>query len=82
MGAIETAMIDAAYAQVAKRLGMPTHTYLGASDAKVVDYQAGLESGVTAMIGALAVGHRRGLQGVLRQIARGAAMGDDDGPPT
>lgn len=54
MGAIETAMIDAAYAQVGKSLGIPTHTYLGTSDAKIVDYQAGLESGVTALIGALA----------------------------
>ena len=54
MGAVETAMIDAAYAQVGKSLGLPTHTYLGASDAKIVDAQAGLESGVTALIGALA----------------------------
>ncbi len=54
MGAVETAMIDAAYAQVGKFLGFPTHTYLGASDAKIVDAQAGLESGVSAMIGALA----------------------------
>jgi trimethylamine--corrinoid protein Co-methyltransferase len=54
MGAIETAMIDAAYAQVGKSLGFPTHTYLGASDAKVVDAQAGLESGVTAVVAALA----------------------------
>ena len=54
MGAIETAMIDAAYAQVGKSLNLPTHTYLGASDSKVVDAQAGLESGVSAMIGALA----------------------------
>lgn len=54
MGAIETAMIDASYAQVGKSLGLPTHAYLGASDAKVVDAQAGLESGVTAMVGALA----------------------------
>jgi trimethylamine--corrinoid protein Co-methyltransferase len=54
MGAIETAMIDAAYAQVGKSLKMPTHAYLGASDAKVVDAQAGLESGITALIGALA----------------------------
>jgi trimethylamine---corrinoid protein Co-methyltransferase len=54
MGAVETAMIDAAYAQVGKYLGFPTHTYLGASDAKIVDAQAGLESGVSAMIGALA----------------------------
>ncbi len=54
MGAIETAMIDATYAQVGKYLGLPTHTYLGASDAKVVDAQAGLESGITVVIGALA----------------------------
>jgi trimethylamine--corrinoid protein Co-methyltransferase len=54
MGAVETAMIDAAYAQVGKMFGFPTHTYLAASDAKVVDYQAGMESGTTAMIGALA----------------------------
>ena len=54
MGAVETAMIDAAYAQVAKSLGLPTHGYLCASDAKIVDAQAGLESGVTAMLGALA----------------------------
>jgi trimethylamine--corrinoid protein Co-methyltransferase len=54
MGAIETAMIDVAYAQVGKSLNLPTHAYLGASDAKIVDAQAGLESGITAMIGALA----------------------------
>jgi trimethylamine--corrinoid protein Co-methyltransferase len=54
MGAVETAMIDSAYAQVGKSLDLPTHCYLGASDAKIVDAQAGLESGVTAIIGALA----------------------------
>jgi trimethylamine--corrinoid protein Co-methyltransferase len=54
MGAIETAMIDAAYAQVGKSLKIPTHCYLGASDSKVIDAQAGMESGVTAIIGALA----------------------------
>jgi len=54
MGAVETAMIDAAYAQVGKSLGLPTHTYLGASDAKIVDAQAGMESGISAIIGALA----------------------------
>jgi trimethylamine---corrinoid protein Co-methyltransferase len=54
MGAVETAMIDVAYAQVGKSLGLPTHCYLGASDSKLVDAQAGLESGVTAVLGALA----------------------------
>jgi trimethylamine--corrinoid protein Co-methyltransferase len=54
MGAVETAMIDAAYAQVGKSLGFPTHAYMAASDSKLVDAQAGLESGITAVIGALA----------------------------
>jgi trimethylamine:corrinoid methyltransferase-like protein len=53
MGAVETAMLDCSYAQVAKSLQMPTHTYLGATDSKLVDAQAGLESGITAMVGAL-----------------------------
>jgi len=53
MGAIETAMIDVAYAQVGKSIGLPTHTYLGASDAKLIDAQAGMESGISAMLGAL-----------------------------
>ena len=53
MGSVETAMIDSSYAQVGKSLGLPTHTYLGATDSKVVDVQAGLESGMGALIGAL-----------------------------
>lgn len=53
MGAVETAMLDCSYAQVAKSLRMPTHAYLGATDSKLVDAQAGLESGITAMVGAL-----------------------------
>ncbi len=54
VGAIETAMISAAYAQVGQHLGLPTHAYLGAADAKLVDFQAGLESGMTALVGAMA----------------------------
>jgi trimethylamine--corrinoid protein Co-methyltransferase len=54
MGAVETAMIDSAYAQIGKFIGLPTHTYLCASDSKVIDAQAGLESGMSAIIGALA----------------------------
>lgn len=53
MGAIETAMICSAYAQVGKSLGLPTHAYLCASDSKLLDAQAGLESGMTALVGAL-----------------------------
>jgi trimethylamine--corrinoid protein Co-methyltransferase len=54
MGAIETMMIDCAYAEVGKYLGLPTHAYLGMSDAKVVDGQSGFESGIGAVLGALA----------------------------
>lgn len=53
MGAIETAMLNVSNAQIGKSLGLPTHGYLGASDAKIVDAQAGLESGMTALLGAL-----------------------------
>jgi len=54
MGAIETAMLDAACAQVGRSLGLPTHGYLCGSDAKVVDAQAGLETGMAALVGVLA----------------------------
>ena len=54
MGAIETALIDAGNAAVGKSIGLPVHGYLGASDAKVVDAQAGLETGMTALVGGLA----------------------------
>ncbi len=33
-----------AYSEVGKFLNMPTHTYLGMTDAKVIDAQCGLES--------------------------------------
>jgi trimethylamine--corrinoid protein Co-methyltransferase len=54
MGAIETMMIDCAYAQVGKYLGLPTHAYMGMSDAKIVDAQAGFESGIGNILAALA----------------------------
>ena len=53
MGAIGTWMINCAYVQVGKELGMPTHSYLGMSDAKIVDAQCGLESS-SAFMAALA----------------------------
>ncbi|MCK5573789.1 MAG: trimethylamine methyltransferase family protein, partial [Bacteroidetes bacterium] len=54
MGAMETMMLDAAYTQIGKRLHLPTHAYMGLSDAKCVDAQAGLESGIGAVLAALA----------------------------
>jgi trimethylamine--corrinoid protein Co-methyltransferase len=54
LGAIESMMLAAAYAQIGRHLGLPTHGYVGLSDAKVLDVQAGLESGIGAVIAALA----------------------------
>ncbi len=54
MGAMETMMIDMAYTQIARSIGLPTHAYMGLSDAKCVDAQAGLETGMGAVLAALA----------------------------
>ncbi len=54
MGAMETMMIDMAYAQIGKRLKLPTHAYIGLSDAKINDAQAGFETGIGAVLAALA----------------------------
>ncbi|MBU0755848.1 MAG: trimethylamine methyltransferase family protein, partial [Planctomycetes bacterium] len=54
MGAIETMMIDASYAQVGKYLNLPTHAYMGLSDSKNPDWQAGMEGGMGAVLAALA----------------------------
>lgn len=53
MGAIETMMIDSAYSQIGKYLKLPTHAYMGLSDSKINDSQAGLESGIGAVLAAL-----------------------------
>ncbi len=54
MGAAETMMLAAGYAQIGRYLGLPTHGYAGLSDAKVIDAQAGLETGMGAAVAALA----------------------------
>lgn len=54
MGAVETMMINLGASQAGKTLGLPTHAYMGLSDSKCPDYQAGLESGVGSVLAALA----------------------------
>jgi len=54
MGAIETVMLDLACAQVGKHFGLPTHAYLVAGDGRVIDAQVEMESGMSAVLGALA----------------------------
>jgi trimethylamine--corrinoid protein Co-methyltransferase len=46
-------MIDAAYSQIGKSLHLPTHVYMGLSDAKINDSQAGLETGMGAVLAVL-----------------------------
>ncbi len=53
MGAVETQMIDCAYCEIGKHLGLPTQAYIGLSDAKQLDAQAGLESSMGATLAAL-----------------------------
>ena len=54
MGAVETMMVDCAYNEIGKYLGIPTQAYIGLSDAKRLDAQAGLESSMGATLAALA----------------------------
>ncbi|MHC4697623.1 MAG: trimethylamine methyltransferase family protein [Planctomycetota bacterium] len=54
MGAVETMMIDCAYNEIGKHLGLPTQAYISLSDAKQLDAQAGLESSMGATLAALA----------------------------
>jgi trimethylamine--corrinoid protein Co-methyltransferase len=53
MGAIETMMIDCAYNEIGKFLGIPTQAYISLSDAKRLDAQAGLESSMGATLAVL-----------------------------
>jgi len=53
MGAIETMMIDCAYNEIGKYLGLPTQAYISLSDAKRLDAQAGQESAMGAVLAAL-----------------------------
>lgn len=54
MGAIETMMLDCGYSDIGKSLGLPTQAYISLSDAKQLDAQAGLESGIGAVMAGLA----------------------------
>jgi len=54
MGAMETMLIDCGTAEIGKWLGLPTQAYMGLSDAKLLDAQAGLETANGATLAALA----------------------------
>lgn len=54
MGAVETMMIDCAYNEIGKHLGLPTQAYIALSDGKQFDAQDGLETSMGATLAALA----------------------------
>lgn len=53
MGAVESMMIACGAAEIGRRLGLPTQGYIGLSDAKVLDAQAGLETSMGTTLAAL-----------------------------
>jgi len=54
MSAVEASLIAAAYAQMGKYFGLPTHTYAALSDSKLIDMQAGAETAMSGTIAQLA----------------------------
>ena len=50
MGAIETMMLDCAYNEIGKYLNLPTQAYIALSDSKSMDFQAGLETSMGAVL--------------------------------
>ena len=53
MGAAETWLLDAGLNEIGKRLRLPTQAYIALSDAKGLDAQAGLETGMGAVVAVL-----------------------------
>jgi len=53
-GAIESMMLACGVTEIGHALGLPTQAYIGLSDAKAIDAQAGMETGSGATMAALA----------------------------
>jgi len=54
VSSVEAQMIDCAYVEIGKYLGLPTQAYTGMSDSKTLDAQTGFESGGGLYLAALA----------------------------
>jgi trimethylamine--corrinoid protein Co-methyltransferase len=54
MSAVEAVMVDAGSAQIGRSLALPVQSYMGLSDAKLPDMQAGFETTLGAVMAALA----------------------------
>ncbi len=66
MGSIDTMILDLGYVEIGKFLNLPTHAYLGMSDAKILDMQTGFETGMGTLLA--------GIKGV--NMISGAGMMD------
>jgi trimethylamine--corrinoid protein Co-methyltransferase len=49
----EALLVSLAYRDLAKLIELPVHTYMGLSDSKLVDYQAGAESAYSSLLAAV-----------------------------
>jgi len=49
----ETLLLSSAYVEIAKYFNLPTHTYMAISDSKILDYQAGAEASMSALVAVL-----------------------------
>lgn len=54
LGAVESMRLGCASSEIGHYLGLPTQAYMGLSDAKLLDAQSGIESGIGATLAALA----------------------------
>lgn len=69
MAAVEAMMVECAYTQVGKCLNLPTHGYMALSDAKTLDAQAGLESGIGGVLAGLVGTNMVSGPGMLDNVA-------------
>jgi trimethylamine---corrinoid protein Co-methyltransferase len=67
-GAVESLMMNCAFNEIGKLLRLPTHCYLGNSDAKTVDGQAAYESALGLMLAALSRSNLNAGAGMLSFI--------------
>jgi trimethylamine--corrinoid protein Co-methyltransferase len=81
MGAVETWMISSANVQIGKALGLPTHAYMGMSDAKIIDAQCGLESMGSNFVAALLSFEKLVIDaemiGMAKRFVKGIEVHDD-----
>lgn len=53
LGSVETTLLSCGYAEIGKYFGLPTHGFVGVSDSKIFDAQAGMETGMNITFAAL-----------------------------